>query len=94
MWLPPRAETFSVPKGKTLTLSTGNTSEFVRVATASPICVGPERSRVLDGRGTQSLQGFEIPPRERQTPEALAAYQAAEIDRWWPIIKAAGVKAE
>jgi tripartite-type tricarboxylate transporter receptor subunit TctC len=39
-------------------------------------------------------QGFEIPPRERQTPEALGAYQKAEIEKWWPIIKAAGVKAE
>ena len=39
-------------------------------------------------------QGFEIPPRERQTPEALAGYQKAEIDKWWPIIKAANIKAE
>jgi hypothetical protein len=27
-------------------------------------------------------------------PEALAAYQKAEIEKWWPIIKAAGIKAE
>jgi tripartite-type tricarboxylate transporter receptor subunit TctC len=39
-------------------------------------------------------QGLEIPPRERQTPDALAAYQKAEIEKWWPIIKAAGIKAE
>jgi tripartite-type tricarboxylate transporter receptor subunit TctC len=39
-------------------------------------------------------QGFEIPQRERQTPEALGAYQKAEIEKWWPIIKAAGIKAE
>jgi tripartite-type tricarboxylate transporter receptor subunit TctC len=39
-------------------------------------------------------QGLEIPPRERQTPEALGAYQKAEIEKWWPIIKAAGIKAE
>jgi tripartite-type tricarboxylate transporter receptor subunit TctC len=39
-------------------------------------------------------QGFEIPPRERQTPEALGAYQKAEIEKWWPIIKAAGIQAE
>ena len=38
-------------------------------------------------------QGFDIPPRERQTPEALAAYQKSEIEKWWPIIKAAGIKA-
>ena len=36
----------------------------------------------------------EIPPREQQTPEALAAYQKAEIEKWWPIIKAAGIKAQ
>jgi tripartite-type tricarboxylate transporter receptor subunit TctC len=39
-------------------------------------------------------QGFEIPPREQQTPEALGAYQRAEIEKWWPIIKAANIKAE
>ncbi len=39
-------------------------------------------------------QGLEIPPCEQQTPEALAAYQKAEIEKWWPIIKAAGIKAE
>jgi tripartite-type tricarboxylate transporter receptor subunit TctC len=39
-------------------------------------------------------QGLETPPRERQTPDALAAYQKAEIEKWWPIIKAAGIKAE
>jgi len=39
-------------------------------------------------------QGFEIPPREQQTPEALGAYQKAEIEKWWPIIKAAGIQAE
>jgi tripartite-type tricarboxylate transporter receptor subunit TctC len=38
--------------------------------------------------------GFEIFPRDQQTPEALAAYQKAEIEKWWPIIKAAGIKAE
>jgi tripartite-type tricarboxylate transporter receptor subunit TctC len=38
--------------------------------------------------------GQEIPPRDQQTPEALHAFQKAEIDKWWPIIKAAGIKAE
>jgi tripartite-type tricarboxylate transporter receptor subunit TctC len=41
-----------------------------------------------------ATQGQEMPPRDQQTPEALAAYQKAEIDKWWPIIKAAGVKAQ
>jgi tripartite-type tricarboxylate transporter receptor subunit TctC len=38
--------------------------------------------------------GQEIPPRDQQTPEALHAYHKAELDKWVPIIKAAGVKAE
>jgi tripartite-type tricarboxylate transporter receptor subunit TctC len=43
------------------------------------------RQRITD-------QGWEIPAREQQTPEALGAFQKAEIEKWWPIIKAAGIK--
>jgi len=38
--------------------------------------------------------GMEIPPRDRQTPQALAAFQKAEIEKWWPVIKAAGIRAQ
>jgi tripartite-type tricarboxylate transporter receptor subunit TctC len=38
--------------------------------------------------------GQSIWPREQQTPEALAAFQKAEIEKWWPIIRAAGIKVE
>src|SRR3984957_16098064 len=38
--------------------------------------------------------GIEITPLVQQTPEALAAFQKAEMDRWWPIIKAANIKGE
>jgi len=38
--------------------------------------------------------GQEPWPRDKQTPEALAAQQKSEIEKWWPIIKAAGIRAE
>jgi tripartite-type tricarboxylate transporter receptor subunit TctC len=39
-------------------------------------------------------QGYDIPPPEQRTPEALRAYQKAEIERWSSFIKTAGIKAE
>jgi tripartite-type tricarboxylate transporter receptor subunit TctC len=38
--------------------------------------------------------GHALPPRELQSPQALFAHHKAELDRWWPIIKAAGIKAQ
>ena len=38
--------------------------------------------------------GLDIASREQQTPEGLAAFHKAEIEKWWPVIKAAGIKAE
>ena len=38
--------------------------------------------------------GLDVASREQQTPEGLAAFQKAEIEKWWPIIKAAGVTAQ
>ena len=38
--------------------------------------------------------GYEAFPRERQTPEALGAMQKADAEKWWPIIREAGIKAE
>jgi tripartite-type tricarboxylate transporter receptor subunit TctC len=38
--------------------------------------------------------GLDVASREQQTPEGLAAYHKAEIEKWWPIIKAAGLTAE
>jgi tripartite-type tricarboxylate transporter receptor subunit TctC len=45
-------------------------------------------------RGKFAELGQVIPPRAEQTPEALGALRKAEADRWWPIIKAAGIKPE
>jgi hypothetical protein len=45
------------------------------------------RSRIVD-------LGFEIFPRERQTPEALGALVKADIEKWWPIIKETGIKGQ
>ncbi len=49
---------------------------------------------LADPRVRQRLTdlGQEIPPRIQQTPEALGQLQRAELDKWWPIIKAAGIK--
>ena len=38
--------------------------------------------------------GQDIPPREQQSPEALAAFHKADTEKWWPIIKAANIKGE
>ena len=38
--------------------------------------------------------GLDMPPPDQQSAQALGALQKAEIEKWWPIIKAAGIKAE
>jgi tripartite-type tricarboxylate transporter receptor subunit TctC len=38
--------------------------------------------------------GIEIAPPAQQSPEALRSYQKQEAERWWPIIKASGIKVE
>jgi tripartite-type tricarboxylate transporter receptor subunit TctC len=61
---------------------------------------GKLNSAVVDALADPSVRhrlaemGEEIPPREQQTPEALGALQRAEIEKWWPIIKAMGMRAE
>lgn len=36
--------------------------------------------------------GQDIFPKDQQTPKALRAFQSAEIEKWWPIVRAAGLK--
>jgi tripartite-type tricarboxylate transporter receptor subunit TctC len=38
--------------------------------------------------------GLDVAAREQQTPEGLAAFHKAEIEKWWPIIRAAGIRGE
>ena len=38
--------------------------------------------------------GLQMPPRDKLTPDALGAWQKAEIAKWWPMIKAANVKVD
>jgi tripartite-type tricarboxylate transporter receptor subunit TctC len=38
--------------------------------------------------------GLEIFPRERQTPEALGALVKADVEKWWPIVKEFGIRAQ
>jgi tripartite-type tricarboxylate transporter receptor subunit TctC len=70
------------PKGTPKTIIAKLNAEVVN-ALADPAV----RARLAD-------LGQEIFPREQQTPEGLGAFHKAEIDKWWPIIKAAGIKAE
>ena len=57
-------------------------------ATMSQILADPKVKQRFDELGIQ------ITPLNQQSPEALRAFQKAEADRWWPIIKASNIKAE
>ena len=65
-----------------------------------PDIVAKLNAAVVSALATQRLRQRydeivqEIPPRDQPTPEALGALQKAEIDKWWPIIKAAGIHGE
>jgi tripartite-type tricarboxylate transporter receptor subunit TctC len=61
--------------------------EKLNAATVEALAAPEVRARFAD-------LGLDLFPREEQTPEALAAVQKADIEKWWPIIKAAGIKAE
>jgi tripartite-type tricarboxylate transporter receptor subunit TctC len=45
-------------------------------------------------RGRLNDLGLDIATRDQETPEGLAAFQQAEIAKWWPVIKEAGIRGE
>ncbi|HEY4893530.1 MAG TPA: tripartite tricarboxylate transporter substrate-binding protein [Reyranella sp.] len=54
-------------------------------------------AKSLGEQGTKeklAALGQDIPPADQLTPQALGAFQQAEIEKWWPIVKEAGIKAE
>jgi tripartite-type tricarboxylate transporter receptor subunit TctC len=65
--------------------------------TPAPI-VAKLNAAVVDALGDPAVRerltglGMEIPARDRQTPDALVAQQKADIEKWWPVIRAAGIK--
>jgi tripartite-type tricarboxylate transporter receptor subunit TctC len=68
----------------------GTPAEAIRKLTAAAM------DALADPAVRERLAGLgqEIPPREQQTAEALAAHHKAEIEKWWPLIKAANIRAE
>jgi tripartite-type tricarboxylate transporter receptor subunit TctC len=61
--------------------------EKLNVAVMDALADPSARQRLID-------LGSNPPPPEQQTPEALRAFHKAEIETWWPIIKAANVRVE
>ena len=79
-----------IPFWHGLFVPAGTPKEVIRrlyEAAAAALAEPALRRRLID-------MGQEIPPADQQTPEAFAAFQKAEVEKWWPIIRAAGVKAE
>jgi tripartite-type tricarboxylate transporter receptor subunit TctC len=60
---------------------------MLNAAVMAALASAPVRQRLAE-------LGTEITPRDRQSPDVLAAYQKAEIEKWWPLITAAGIKPE
>jgi tripartite-type tricarboxylate transporter receptor subunit TctC len=55
---------------------------------------GAVKTALADPAVRQRLEGLgqEIFPADQQNPQALRTFNQGEIDKWWPVIKAAGIK--
>ena len=73
---------FFAPKGLPI-----GVAAKLNAAVASALDDPTARKQIID-------LGLEIPAPAERTPEALGALQRADIDKWWPIIKAASIKAD
>jgi tripartite-type tricarboxylate transporter receptor subunit TctC len=73
---------FWVPKGTPKDVIATLNAAVVKILAAPEV-----HQRLID-------LAYEIPRADQQTPESLGALQRSEIEKWWPIIKAANVKAE
>jgi tripartite-type tricarboxylate transporter receptor subunit TctC len=73
---------FWVPKG-----TPGEAIARLNAAVVDALADPPTRRRLAD-------LGLEIPPRDRQSPEALRRLQQTEAQKWWPIVKAANIRPE
>jgi tripartite-type tricarboxylate transporter receptor subunit TctC len=66
----------------------------------SPAIVAKLNSAIVTALATPALRGrfaelgTDVPPLEHQTPEWLAEFQRAEIQKWWPIVRAANIRGE
>jgi len=81
---------FYVSNWRALWLPKGTPKDIVarlNAAVGEALADPAVRSRLAD-------LGQEIFPPGQRTPEALGAFHKAEIEKWWPIIKAANIKAE
>jgi hypothetical protein len=62
--------------------------------------IGKVNAAAVEALADQALRarlvdlGYEVYPRERQTPDVLNALRKADAEKWWPIIKGRGIKPE
>lgn len=75
-------------------------SAFWAPSATPPVIVAKLNAAAVAGLADATVRqrlhdfGQEIPPPEQQSPQALGVLHKAEIEKWWPIIRAAGIKAQ